>query len=278
VTWFKVDDNLAFHRKVVAAGNAAMGMWVRAGAWCSQMLTDGFIPDHMIAIIGSPAQRDKLIKVGLWIAVDGGCRFHEWNEKGRQPTSQSVREEREKAAARQARHRNGIFEDPQVEDARNAVSSPLVTGVVTGVVTPAPTRPDPTQEEEELSLAPLAEDDEPPRDAFGEFWAAYPKRQDKRTAERAWRAALKRGADPDHVIEAARVYARQQSGKERRYIKLPATWLNADAFDNEPEPDPQWGSRRSPQDMPDRITGWQSLKTGTDDRHLHALPRGDHPC
>jgi hypothetical protein len=43
----------------------------------------------------------------------------------------------------------------------------------------------------------------------------------------------------------------------------------------------EWQRRnaaRSPQDMPDRISGWQSLKTGTDDRHLHALPRGDHPC
>ena len=31
--WFKVDDNLALHPKVLGAGNAAMGMWVRAGSW-----------------------------------------------------------------------------------------------------------------------------------------------------------------------------------------------------------------------------------------------------
>jgi len=41
--WFKVDDTLAFHAKVVAAGNAAMGLWVRAGAHSMQQLTDGFI-------------------------------------------------------------------------------------------------------------------------------------------------------------------------------------------------------------------------------------------
>lgn len=29
--WFKVDDTLALHGKVVAAGNPAMGLWVRAG-------------------------------------------------------------------------------------------------------------------------------------------------------------------------------------------------------------------------------------------------------
>ena len=53
--WFKVDDNLAFHHKVVAAGNAAMGLWVRAGAMCAQQLTDGFVPDHMVNTLGSKA-------------------------------------------------------------------------------------------------------------------------------------------------------------------------------------------------------------------------------
>src|SRR4051812_4306842 len=96
--WFKVDDGLAFHRKVVAAGNAAMGLWVRAGSWCGQHLTDGFIPDHMIAVLGTVSQRKKLITVGLWEEVPGGCMFHGWNEKGRQPTSKVVLEEREKAA------------------------------------------------------------------------------------------------------------------------------------------------------------------------------------
>jgi hypothetical protein len=79
---------------------------------------------------------------------------------------------------------------------------------------------------------------------------------------------MKRGADPDTVINAARAYARLQIGNERRFIKLPATWLNADAFDNEPEPEPERrNATRSPRDMPDHITGWQALKaTGTDDR------------
>uniref|UniRef100_UPI003298ACA4 hypothetical protein n=1 Tax=Salmonella enterica TaxID=28901 RepID=UPI003298ACA4 len=102
--WFKVDDNLAFHRKVVAAGNAAMGLWVRAGSWCAQHLTDGFIPDHMINVLGTATQRAKLVKVGLWEEVDGGCQFLGWNEKGRQPTSNSVLVERAKAAARQVRY------------------------------------------------------------------------------------------------------------------------------------------------------------------------------
>ncbi len=83
MTWFKVDDNLVFHRKTVAAGNAAMGLWVRSGSWCAAHLTDGFIPDHMIAILGSAAQMQKLVKAGLWITVEGGCQFHGWSRHQR---------------------------------------------------------------------------------------------------------------------------------------------------------------------------------------------------
>ena len=50
--WFRVDDNLGFHHKVIAAGNPAMGLWVRAGSVCASQLTDGFVPDHMIASLG----------------------------------------------------------------------------------------------------------------------------------------------------------------------------------------------------------------------------------
>lgn len=236
MTWFKVDDGLAFHRKVVAAGNAAMGLWVRSGSWCAQHLTDGFIPDHMIGLLGTAAQRQKLISVGLWVSVEGGCQFHGWNEKGRQPTSESVRAERDRAATRQAKYRAGTYGKQQVSASSNGVTSPSVTPSVTPVVTPTPTRPDPTQQEE-LTLAPLAEPDPQPSppsadDRFGEFYDAYPRRQDRRSAERAWRAAMKRGVDPSKAIDAARAYARLQVGNERRFIKLPATWLNAGAYDD----------------------------------------------
>ena len=29
-----------------------MGLWVRAGSVCASQLTDGFVPDHMIASLG----------------------------------------------------------------------------------------------------------------------------------------------------------------------------------------------------------------------------------
>ena len=95
--WFRVDDNLGFHHKVIAAGNPAMGLWVRAGSVCAQQLTDGFVPDHMIASLGTVAQAKKLVDVGLWNRVEGGYTFHEWDE--RQPRKADV--EAERAAAKE---------------------------------------------------------------------------------------------------------------------------------------------------------------------------------
>lgn len=100
--WFKVDDNLAFHHKAVAAGNAAIGLWVRAGSFCSQQLTDGFVPDHMIASLGTVGQAERLVDVRLWHRVEGGYAFHEWSNDGRQPTRQSVEQRREEDRKRKA--------------------------------------------------------------------------------------------------------------------------------------------------------------------------------
>jgi len=91
MVWFKVDDTLAFHEKAVRAGNPAMGLWVRAGSWCAQMLTEGFVPDHMVATLGTKAQAKALTDAGLWVREDDGYRFHEWLNYN--PTAEEVRAE-----------------------------------------------------------------------------------------------------------------------------------------------------------------------------------------
>lgn len=65
------------------------------------------------------------------------------------------------------------------------------------------------------------------------FWSIYPRRVDKRTAHRAWKAATKR-ADPKQIIDGASRYAQQIADAHTRpeYVKHPSTWLNADAWDN----------------------------------------------
>jgi hypothetical protein len=91
--WFKVDDTLAFHAKIVAAGNAAVGLWTRAGAWSMQQLTDGYVPLHIARSLGTNAEAKRLVDVGLWIKKDDGYHFHEWEQ--RQPTRAKVMADRE---------------------------------------------------------------------------------------------------------------------------------------------------------------------------------------
>lgn len=81
--WFNVDDGFAFHQKSIRAGNAAIGLWVRSGSWCAQQLTDGFIPDDMVAVLGSAVQANRLVNAGLWEKVAGGFQFHDWSDRQR---------------------------------------------------------------------------------------------------------------------------------------------------------------------------------------------------
>ena len=82
MVWFKVDDKLHDHRKARKAGKAAMGMWVLAGSWSSDNLTDGFIPEDVALRWGTRADAERLVAAELWQASsrDGepGWQFHDW--------------------------------------------------------------------------------------------------------------------------------------------------------------------------------------------------------
>lgn len=101
--WFKVDDGFAVHPKALRAGNAACGLWVRAGSWCMQQLTDGYIPDHVLPALGTTKEAERLVAAGLWQRAVGGYRFHEW--EARQPSREQVEKDRADAAERQRKAR-----------------------------------------------------------------------------------------------------------------------------------------------------------------------------
>ena len=92
--WFKVDDRLAHHPKVMAVGNAAMGLWVRAGSWSAAHLTDGYVPTELLSTLGGkPALYNALVKADLWIAEPDGYRFRDWTDY--QPSAHDVKQAQE---------------------------------------------------------------------------------------------------------------------------------------------------------------------------------------
>ena len=69
---------------------------------------------------------------------------------------------------------------------------------------------------------------------FADFWKAYPRKEAKRAAEKAYTAALKRGVEPEAIRLAALAYA-QSPHRDPQFTKHAATWLNAGCYDDQPE-------------------------------------------
>lgn len=71
---------------------------------------------------------------------------------------------------------------------------------------------------------------------FDEFWKEYPLKKDKGKAVRAFKSALTRATFED-ILAGAIAYAHDPERKAQ-FTKYPATWLNADAWENTIAPSP----------------------------------------
>ncbi|MFF9270464.1 hypothetical protein [Streptomyces rochei] len=115
---------------------------------------------------------------------------------------------------------------------------PLDTAPQPAPAPPASRRPAPQPRPERPARKRTAP---PPADTgFEEFWAAYPRKVAKGTARGAWAKAMKRGVSAQHITAAATRAAAQwrAAHTELRFIPHPATWLNGERYDDEPEPTP----------------------------------------
>ena len=100
-------------------------------------------------------------------------------------------------------------------------SAPVMTGVLTGDDLTITTEQEPS-EQEQLN------------NKFEQFWAVYPKKDDKGLARRSFEKALKR-ASLEQIVAGAEKY-RDDPNREQAFTKNPSTWLNADAWENGPLP------------------------------------------
>lgn len=97
-------------------------------------------------------------------------------------------------------------------------------------------------------------------DAFDAFWAAYPRKADKKKARQAWTRAI-RDADPKTIIAGAENYAADPNRVDQ-YTKLPASWLNAGAWENGALPERTGGGVSTPapftggRPAPAQTSGW----------------------
>ncbi|AUY50488.1 hypothetical protein [Streptomyces sp. CB01881] len=116
MSWFAVGDSTDDHFKTLSAGNAALGLWVRCGAYASAHLTDGVIPGAVAAKNGTASQVRKLVAAGLWHAArhtcpkcpqvrEGDFVMHDYLDAN--PSRRQVQERRRRAAEKKRQQRGG---------------------------------------------------------------------------------------------------------------------------------------------------------------------------
>ena len=67
---------------------------------------------------------------------------------------------------------------------------------------------------------------------FEEFWTAYPRKVGKGAARKAWPKALKSAGDYRRIVASAVAFALDPN-REAAFTPHPATWLNAERWDDE---------------------------------------------
>lgn len=95
--------------------------------------------------------------------------------------------------------------------------------------------------------------------SFDDFWEAYPKKNNRADAERAWAKAIKLAA-PAQIVRAARTLAESPYRPAKQFIPYGATWLNRQQW-NDPAPEPPEEERGKP--TPEQRLR-QTVQLGTD--------------
>lgn len=105
MSWARLDDQMAFHAKIVAAGNEAVGAWVRLLTHSCAQLTDGRVTREIALTITRPKVLEDLVKVRLLDRVEDGFRVHDfldWNPPAAEVKAKREAERKRKESARKA--------------------------------------------------------------------------------------------------------------------------------------------------------------------------------
>jgi hypothetical protein len=214
MSWFFVDDQAAFHPKVVRAGNSAFGAWVRFGAYCNAQLTDGFVPDGVASLIASRKEIDGMIAAGMLRVKDGGFEIHDYLNY--QPSKADVLKRREAVRERVKRHRNTVT---------NALPTLPLSGSVSGSL-PIPEEKKP---EEALTSPPAPGRVQREQFDLEAIYAIYPRKGDgKGKGLEKLERQIRNRETYEQALQAARNYAAKVQAEQTplKFVKQFVTWCN----------------------------------------------------
>ena len=223
--WFRIerelrdDDRIDERDDYRSLVRVAREAHIASILYCAQNVTDGLFPVDVIKAITIVRPDEEpaitaLFTVGMWINETGGlARVHDYlehqtsSEKVKQLSDAgkkavSVRDANRSADRSSNRSSDRSSEEKRREEKRNIERATSAT------------RPD----------------DDP---VFLAFWAEYPRKDDRLKAFKAWNTALK-VTDAETLTKAAKAYAVEVAGREKKFIKLGSSWLSAGSWENEP--------------------------------------------
>lgn len=152
--WFKVDDQFWSHPKVVELSSDAVALWVRAGSYAAQHLTDGVVTYGTIRMLA--ADRDaatELTNAGLWDQQDGRTwLFHDWDDY--QPDAVVSKERRQKkqdASALGNHDRWHVARGIQVEGCSHCIAGAIPPAIPSAIPGGFPPSPSPSPDSTHLS-------------------------------------------------------------------------------------------------------------------------------
>lgn len=234
--WFNVDDSAYAHPKFMRLSLAATGLWVRAGAWCAQNMTDGWMPEWVLPLAGMAADElDTLVAqledADLWVRGVGGWQFKDWTDWNK--TREYHLQERAKARERQRLHRERMTQSNAGHAVTNGVSHAVSHT----------TQPNPTQQQVgtgsgDVQVAvPTDRSAIANRERFDKFWKVAVRKTGKGQARKAFDRAMTKTSE-QHLagswIAANQAWA---TWPDRTVVPHPATWLNQERWDDDiPQP------------------------------------------
>lgn len=214
---------------VLDESHTAVIMHAVSVLYAAQHLTDGHVPvGAMIRKVGgSREDADLLIANDLWHGPGHEC------DECPQPTGKNVYVHNYLEHNRSEAEANALAE-AGAKGARKRWANAKANSQPIGEGSGEPNANPNSQRERKKERNNTPASDDASETAFGIWWSGYPKKVDKGQARKAFKAALKKAA-LDELVNGAQHYANhiKAQGVEKRYIKNPSTWLNAESWAND---------------------------------------------
>lgn len=140
--WVKLLTDLEGHPKVLAAGNAATGVYVRSLAYCGKYETDGCVPkewaEQAVAREGQQDLPGRLVDQGLWEESEAGYQIRDFTEVNRSKEQMNELRETRSIAGEKGGKANGKAKRKQKQGKSHSSSSSNSSSSSSGKQKPDP--------------------------------------------------------------------------------------------------------------------------------------------